>query len=154
MMRHSLTFVFVVWVLGFGMLSLATRNVVARNVARWKLPLIFKYYLILTPIVLLEEALTIEVPYFWGILPILAAFYLFFFLLFLFQRFTRVSFFVTSLIFGGLGWINEFLFVGRIYQISGLALFIMSILCWLIYSVMAILPSAYLQWELEHSKSL
>lgn len=148
-MQHSLTFVFVVWVLGFGAFSIATRKIIAQNIARWKLPIIVKYYLILTPIILLEEALTIEVPYFWGILPMIIAFYIIFLPVFLFQRFTRVSFLVTSIVCGGWGWVNEFLFVGRIHQVNGLVLVILSVLGWLIYTVMAILPSAYLQWELD-----
>ncbi len=141
--------VFLVWILGFGVFSIAFRKMIARYIAYLNIPVFLKYYLILTPIILLEEALTIEVPYFWGILPMIVVFYIFFLLLYLFQRITRCSWLVLSILCGSLGWVNEFLIVGRIHQVNGLALVILSILCWLIYAVMAILPSAYLQWELN-----
>ncbi len=148
-MRHSLVVIFIVWVLGFGAFSIASRKGIAKYVAHFNMPRFLKYYLILTPIILLEESLTIEVPYFWGIIPMIVVFYIFFLLLYLFQSLTRCSYVVLSVICGCLGWINEFLIVGRIHQVDGLALGILSVLCWLIYAVMAILPSAYLQWELN-----
>ncbi|MBI5723084.1 MAG: hypothetical protein HZA50_03920 [Planctomycetes bacterium] len=149
---EPLLLVFVVWVLGFGTFSIVSRKVVATTVARFHAPKIVNYYLILTPIILLEEALNIEVPYFWGIIPIIFSFYICTFLpIYIFQRLTRSSWLVTSAVCGFLGWINEFLLGGRIHHVNnGLVLAVLGILCWLIYAVMAILPSAYLQWELNH----
>ncbi len=141
--------IFLVWILGFGAFSIASRKVIAKSVAHFHMPILIKYYLILTPIILLEEALTIEVPYFWGIIPRIVVFYIFFLLLYLLQYFTRCPYWTLSAICGCLGWVTEFLIVGRIRQVNGLAFVIFSILCWLIYAVMAILPSAYLQWELN-----
>ncbi len=144
-----LLIIFLVWVLGFGTFSIVFRKTIAKYVIHFNLPVFLKYYLILTPIILLEEALTIEVPYFWGIIPMIVVFYIFFLLLYLIQRSTRCSYLVLSIICGCLGWVNEFLIVGRIYRVDGLALVLLSVLCWLIYAVMAILPSAYLQRELD-----
>ena len=64
MARLSLLQVFLIWVAGFGTLSLALRRRVADLVDGTRLPRIIKYLAIATPIILMEEALTIEIPYF------------------------------------------------------------------------------------------
>ena len=146
----DLIIVFLFWVVGFGAFSFALKRKINNWISRIKLPIFLKYYLILTPIIFLEEILTIEVPYFWGVLPILLSFYLLFFFIYLLQRFIIHSYKVIVFITGILGWINEFIFVGRIHQFEfDLTLIIMSILCCLIYSVMAIIPCYVLQ---EHIK--
>jgi hypothetical protein len=148
-MGHSLLMVFIVWVVDFGSFSVAARKQVAQAAARIKAPIVVKYYLLLLPVVLLEEVLTIEVPYFWGILPMVVAFSIVFLPIFMFQRLTRCSYLAAAAVAGCLGWVNEFLIVGRISLLQGPTLLVMSILGWLIYAVMAILPAAYLQWELS-----
>jgi len=102
---------------------------------------------------MIEEALTIEVPYFWGIIPMLITFSIYFFLLYLVQRLTRVSDLYMVILSGSLGWFNEFLLVGRIHQMHGLVLVIMSILCWLIYAAMELMPSYYVQKYLKEQTS-
>jgi hypothetical protein len=144
MARLSLLQVFLIWVAGFGTLSLALRRRVADLVDGLRLPRIIKYLAIATPIILMEEALTIEVPYFWGILPMLVVFQIMFLPLYFIQRVTRCSFVLASLLFGAWGCFNEFILAGRIHQMSGAILLLMVSLCFLIYSVMAILPSYYL----------
>jgi hypothetical protein len=148
-MGHSLLLVFIIWVVGFGSFSIKARERIAQAASRIKAPIVVKYYLLLLPVILLEEALTIEVPYFWCILPMVVAFYIIFLPIYLFQRFTRCSYLAAAAAAGCLGWVNEFLIVGRINQLQRLTLLVMSILGWLIYAVMAILPAAYLQWELS-----
>ena len=152
MNRLSLSQVCAIWVLGFGLLSLVAMKRIATWLNRVRLPIVVKYYLLVIPIVLLEEVLTIEVPYFWGVLPILLAFCLFFLILYLFQRVTRCHWIVASGVFGLLGWVNEFLLVGRISQMDVVTLIVMSGLCVFIYAVMAILPSYYLQWALRERR--
>lgn len=152
----ELTYVFLFWVLGFGKLSYIIKHKIAEFFLKSKLPRLVNYLLILTPIVLIEEALTIETPYFWGIIPMLIVFYLFFGLLYLIQKYTKLDYIKTSLICGVLGWINEFILVGRINHpdMNGFILIIMSVLCILIYAVMAILPSYYIQKTFSKKKSL
>jgi len=150
MVRLTLLQVFLIWVSGFGTLSIVARRKVAALAGRAPLPRIVNYYIIATPIILLEEALTIEVPYFWGILPMILVFYIMLFPLYLIQRYTGCSFLLASLLFGAWGCFNEFILVGRISQLGGLVLFVMCVLCFLIYAVMAILPSYYLQVSLKN----
>jgi hypothetical protein len=152
MVRFTLAEVFVYWVLGFGAFSLCTRKAVARVARKTRLPRIVSYYLILTPVILIEEALTIEVPYFWGILPMVAVFYIMFLPLYLVQRYGRCSFMLVSLLFGAWGVFNEFILVGRIYALGDLprpVLLVLCVLCFLIYAVMAVWPSYYLQTSLK-----
>lgn len=149
MAKLTLSQVFVIWVAGFGTVSLMARHRLTDLVEGVRLPRMIKYYAIATPIILMEEALTMEVPYFWGILPMLAVFYLMFLPLYLIQRVTRCSFVLASLLFGALGCFNEFIFAGRIHELNGGVLLVMGPLCFLIYGVMAILPSYFLQTALR-----
>ncbi len=145
MVKFTLLQVFVIWVAGFGTVSFMARRPVAKWVDRLYLPHVIKYYIIATPVILLEEALTIEVPYFWGIIPMLAAFYVWFLPLYLIQRVTRCSYVLASLLFGSMGCFNEFVLVGRARNMDGSVFLIMCPLCFLIYAVMAILPSYFSQ---------
>ena len=86
--------------------------------------------------------------------PIDRVFCLFFFVLHLLQRVTRCHWIVASGVFGVVGWANEFLIVGRIMQMGGILLVVMSVLCVLIYAVMAILPSYYSRQALCNRRSL
>jgi hypothetical protein len=151
--RLLLTQVFLFWVVGFGTLSWLIRKLVARLVSKTGLPRVVNYYILvtpITPIVCLEEALTIEIPYFWGILPRLLAAYILFLPLFLLQRYSRISALAASLLFGAFGCFNEFILVGRINQIDNwLVLTVMLGLCFLIYAIMAWLPSYYLGTTVE-----
>jgi hypothetical protein len=145
----SITQVFIVWVLGFGAFSLWSKKFIAQAVNRLNLPSLFKYFLVLTPVALLEESLTIQQPYFWGIIPIMIAFYIVFFVIYLFQRYTRSSYLTSAIVAGCVGWVTEFFMNGLINQVSGLILIVMSVLCFFIYAVMALLPGYCLQYELQ-----
>ena len=144
MVQRSLTWIVLVWVLGVGALSVALKDKVASIVVGLRIPVLVGYYLLVTPLILIEEALTIQVPYFWGIVPMIGAFYLLFLALLGIQRLLGLGWLATSGVCGLLGWVNEFLVVGRIHQISAGVLLAMSLLCVAIYSVMAIVPAAYL----------
>jgi hypothetical protein len=145
--HFSLTAVFFYWVVGFGFLFLLVRDKTASFFHRVKAPLLLRYYLILTPVALVEEAFTIQNPYFWGILPIMISFYIYYLVIFIIQKTTRVHWLAMCLINGLLGWINEFLLGGMIHKVPGLALLVMSPLCILIYAVMTILPAYWLYRE-------
>jgi hypothetical protein len=145
--------VFLAWVIGFGAFSFLARERLSRAFLNKKIPVLAGYYLLVIPIILIEESLTIEVPYFWGILPMLVTFSIYFFLLYLVQRLGKIRSVYMVILCGSLGWVNEFLLVGRIHQMGGLILVIMSILCWLIYAVMEILPAYYLQMALKERLS-
>lgn len=144
-MSHPLWLVFLVWVLGFGSISIFARNRITRFLLNSKSPFIISYFVLIIPIVLIEKSLTIEVPYFWGIIPMVIIFSIYFLLLLIIQKIFHFGFILMVVISGFLGWINEFLLVGRIHQMSGLVLVIMSVLCWLIYAVMEILPATLVQ---------
>ena len=150
---HSLTFIFLAWVIGFGACAFLVRERLCQALLNKNVPLLVGYYSLVLPIILIEESLTIEVPYFWGILPMVITFSIYFFLLYLVQRTTKVSSWQIIILCGSLGWVNEFLLVGHIHQMNGLVLGIMSILCWLIYAVMEILPSYYVQKYLKEQAS-
>jgi hypothetical protein len=145
--RFTLMQVFLFWILGCGALALLTRRRAADIARRTRVPRILAYYLLVTPAILVEEAFTIEVPYFWGILPMILVFYILFFPLYLVQRYSRCSFILASLLFGAMGVFNEFILVGRIYVLRErpAVLLILCALCFLIYAVMAIWPTYYLQ---------
>ena len=151
MNRFTLTQVFLFWVLGFGSLFWFLRKPISRWLGKFSLPHIVNYYSILLPVILLEEAFTIEVPYFWGILPIILAFYIMVFPVYLLQRWLRFPFWVSCIVMGCWGCFNEFILVGRIKYIdNGLVLLILVTLCFFIYAVMLILPSYYLEGRLRN----
>jgi hypothetical protein len=95
------------------------------------------------------NALTIETPYFWNVVPMVLAFYVMLLPLYLIQRYTRCSFVLASALFGAWGCFNEFILVGRIHEMGGVVLLIMCSLCFLIYAVIAILPTYYVQASAE-----
>lgn len=151
MPKLTLLQVFLFWVAGFGTASFAARRKVAALAERLPAPRMIKYFVVATPVILLEEAFTIETPYFWGILLMLIAFYIMFFPLYLVQRYSRCSFLLASMLFGSWGCFNEFVLVGRMRELDGPVLLVMCLLCFLIYAVMAVLPSCYLQASLKRS---
>jgi hypothetical protein len=143
----SLTVVFLIWVCGFSLLFCLLRDHVVRIASRSPLPVPVNYYLILTPLVLAEEFLTCETPYFSCIRVTLVAFWIFFVFIYLAQYLFRLSWQGVCLLCGILGWINEFLLVGRlsVFQISVPIALILSVLCVLIYAVLALFPAYYLE---------
>jgi hypothetical protein len=126
MIMDPLLRVVIIWIIGFGTISILIKERVSKKLIELGIPLPAGYYLLVTPIILMEEALTIEGPYFWGILPMILAFYSFFLILFIIQRVGRIDNWIMVAISGTLGWINEFLIVGRINQMDGPVLLIMS----------------------------
>ncbi|MCK5615679.1 hypothetical protein KAR91_78165 [Candidatus Pacearchaeota archaeon] len=141
----TLTQVFLIWVLGFGIISMISKEKIVNIFKKSKLPTILNYYIILTPLVLIEEALTCETPFFSCIKVTLIAFYLFFLILYFIQKTFKLGYIKTSIIFGLIGWVNEFIIVGRINVLTPPQIILFTVLGILIYSVLAILPSYYLE---------
>jgi hypothetical protein len=147
----DLIIVFLVWVVGFGGLSIAVRGRLGRAMRGWPVWPIVAYFALVVPIVLVEEALTVEEPYFPFVFQVtLPAFCIMFLGLYALQRLLRFNEWVAAGLFGVWGWVNEFLLVGRIGHPSmeGAVLVVMSVLCVLIYAVMALLPAAVLRIRL------
>lgn len=140
----TLTTVFLIWVIGFGGLSLFVKDKLALKLLKIKLPTILTYLLIATPLILVEEFLTCETSYFSCITFTYPAFLLMFLILFAFIKVFKLTLWPAVSVFGLMGWINEFILVGRIDDMSGAVLLIMSVLAFLIYFVLAIIPVAYL----------
>ena len=63
---HSLTFIFLAWVIGFGACAFLVRERLCQALLNKNVPLLVGYYSLVLPIILIEESLTIEVPYFLG----------------------------------------------------------------------------------------
>jgi len=145
----SLVSVFFVWVVGFGLLSVLLRGRVSRLLLWSRLPRIVNYYILLTPLVLIEESLTCESPYFSCITLTLPAFYFLFLLLYLMQSRLRMGHVKTAMIFGVIGWFDEFILVGRLFHLPFVIVLIVTPLTIAIYAVLAILPSYYLEQEIK-----
>lgn len=145
--HFTLTQVFLFWVVGFGLLFLWSRKRIAGLFQRMQGAHILRYYLILTPVILLEEAFTIQGPYFSEIVPIVISFYIYYLVIFIIQKVTKFHWLIICLINGILGWVSEFLLNGMIHEVSLPALIVMSPLCVLIYAVMTILPAFWLYRE-------
>ncbi len=150
MSQFSLTQVFLIWIVGFGMLSYVLKNKVSEIFLKSKLPEIINYYIILTPLVLIEEFLTCETqPYLSCIKITLPAFYILFIFLYLIQRYSKLNYVAVSFVFGLIGWFNEFIIVGRINKLSPPIIILFTALVISIYAVIAILPSYYLEKSLN-----
>lgn len=139
--------VFLIWVLGFGTLSYFARDRVISLFSRSPLPRMANYYIILLPLVLVEEYLTCEItPYLSCIQVTVPVFALFFALIYIIQKYAKLSWLHAAALAGILGWVAEFIGVGRLPVIAAAGpaiLAIMSVLCFLIYAVLAMLPSYY-----------
>lgn len=144
-MDLTLMQVFILWIVGVGSISYYIKDTIARVFSQSKLPRIVAYYSIATPLILIEEFLTCETPFFTCIQTTLPAFYIFFLILFGIQIFFNLSYLRSSIIFGMLGWVNEFIFVGRIYELSIPHIVLFTILVIPIYAIVALIPSNYLQ---------
>lgn len=150
MSQFTLTQVFLIWIVGFGMLSYVLKNKVSEIFLKSKLPEIINYYIILTPLVLIEEFLTCETqPYLSCIKITLPAFYILFIFLYLIQRYSKLNYVAVSFVFGLIGWFNEFIIVGRINKLSPPIIILFTALVISIYAVIAILPSYYLEKSLN-----
>jgi hypothetical protein len=145
-MGYPLEIVFLAWVLGFGALSYFLRGGVVSLFSKSPLPRFVNYCIILLPLVLVEESRTCETPYFSCIQATVPAFLLFFALIYAVQGYARLSWLQAAALAGILGWIVEFIIVNRLPVIAAagwLVLLFVSVLCFLIYAVLAMLPCYY-----------
>lgn len=134
-----------IWIIGFGGLFNFFKKRLGRFfVLHSKLPVILNYYIIATPVILIEEFLTCETPFLQCITHTLPAFYLLFLIIYIIQNYFKLSYINLSLIFGFLGWFNEMFLVGRIFTYDIFDFIIITVLVVPIYFVVAILPVFYL----------
>ncbi len=139
---------FIFFVIGIGSLSYFFRETLSRWVKiHSPLPVAINFFLIATPLIMIEEMFTCELDPF---LPLcIAKTYPIFIILLLvpycLQKFTPVSWQINVVFFGLLGWFAEFILAGRIYQPIPLPI-LMLLTAWVIsiYAVISLLPLHYL----------
>lgn len=145
-MNFTLTEVFIYWVLMGGVLSAIFKGPVARVFLKINLPVILLYFLILTPLALIEKKFTCEItPYSACIQTVFPALFLLFLILFFVQRLTRCNYKKIVILAGLLGWINEMILIDRINQLNLFYIVIFTALIIPVYGVLAILPAYYLE---------
>ena len=146
----TLSITVLVWILGFGVFSVLAKKKIADLLKQhYKLPRVINYFLLLTPLVLIEEFLTCELPYLACVSITLPVFYLLFAITYLIQAKTKIPWLATAILFCFFCWVNEFLFVGRIFVYDLLTTAIFSIIVFMVYAVLATLPSYYLESTFE-----
>ena len=131
--------------LGFGLFSYYFKDKISNLFLSSKLPIILNYFILIFPLVLIEEYLTCETPFFSCVLVTVPAFYFFFILLYFIQVWKKLSYMQASILFGFVGWFNEFILVGRIFDLGLLHIIVFTILVIPIYSILAIIPSHYIE---------
>ena len=148
--------VFLILLIGFGIFSFVSRQRISTAVDRLKIPELAAYIIIAVPLILVEEFLTAEGPYLSTIVVTLPAFLFFFLILFVIIRIFKINYLGASAVFGAMGWVNEFLLVGRLWSLASLpvVLLVMSILAFMIYAVLALLPTYYItNWSERTAQS-
>jgi len=140
----TLTQVLVLWVAGFGALSLAVRERVVRFVRMFSAPRFVLYCALVLPLVLVEERLTCETQYVSCISVTIPAFMALFAALYGIDRLFHPRAAVLIMVFGAIGWANEFIAVGRVFSLSSMQVLVLSPLAFAIYAVLAIIPVHYL----------
>lgn len=153
-MNFSLTFIFFIWIIGFGILSFILKEKIYNYFLKIKLPQIIIFLTIATPLILIEEFLTCETPFFKCIIITYPAFIFFLIINYFIQKKLNLNYLYSSLIFGLIGWFNEFILVGRIYQLDLVTIILFSIIVIPIYSIIAIIPSFYNQQKNKKLNSL
>ena len=142
----NLLVIIAVWIIGFGLITFLGRKMIAWPFVHLSpLPKIINYFIILTPFVIVEEYLTCEIPFQQCIRFTIWGFWIMFLILFLIHRFAGVPAIMACVIFGAMGWVNEFIIWKRLFIYSPAEIVIASIVAFLIYFVLAIPPSYYLE---------
>lgn len=155
MVQRDLVVIFIVWILGGGVLSLFLRQ----RIAEWlqnhaTFPRVINFYILLTPLVLVEEYLTCEVPYGQCLFITVPAFYFLFAVLYVIQTRWALSWLHATILFGIVGWIDEFLLVGRLFAYPPTIVMIITPLTFFIYAVLAIIPTTYLETSMRQRRNL
>ena len=145
MVNLTLTQVFLVWVVGFGFLTYLIKNKVVSFFNSAGIPRFLSYLIIILPLVLVEEFLTCETPFLSCIQITVPVFYIMFLMIYLVEKIFKLKHIALAIIFAIMGWINEFILVGRINQLDLVVLILFSVLNSLIYGVIALVPSYYLE---------
>jgi hypothetical protein len=144
-MHYTLWQMTLIWVLGCGALSFLLKDQVLLGLSKLSYPRLVKFFILTTPLILIEEFLTCEIAFLSCIKVTLPAFsFLLWLFVYLLNKWKKLPYLLTSLIFGLMGWVNEFILVGRIHWYPLKIILIVSPITVLIYAVLAILPAYYL----------
>ena len=150
----NLLIVIIGWIFIFGGIFLFFKRKLTNKLANNSFPIIINYFILAIPIILIEEGFTCEIGYpmcVGVIVPIFLAAFLVFFAL---QYFTKLHYLTCSSLFALLGLFNEFIIVNRINNpeyasFTIVQWILLAIITLLIYFVMAILPTYYLQRKVK-----
>ncbi len=148
----NLLFIVIGWIFIFGGIFFFFKKKLTDKLANNSLPKILNYFIIAVPVTLIEEFFTCEIGYPMCAAFIVPIFLAVFLVLFALQYFTKLNYLVYSFLFALFGLFNEFIIVGRINTYTDFTIaqwILLAIITLLIYFVMAILPTYYLQRKLE-----
>ncbi|MBS3092680.1 hypothetical protein J4466_04650 [Candidatus Pacearchaeota archaeon] len=150
----NLWIVIIGWIFIFGGIFFFFKQKLTNNLANNSLPKIINYFIIALPVTLIEEFFTCEIGYLMCLGVIVPIFLGVFFILFFIQYFTKLNYLVYSSLFALFGLFNEFIIVDRIHNplyanFTMAQWILLAIITLLIYFVMAILPTYYLQRKLK-----
>ncbi|MBI2629042.1 hypothetical protein HYW74_03090 [Candidatus Pacearchaeota archaeon] len=151
----NLLFVIIGWILFFGLVFLFFKKKLTNKLVNNSLPKIINYFIIAIPVTLIEEFFTCEIGYPACVAFIVPVFLVVFLILFAIQYFTKLNYLICSSLFALFGLFNEFIIVDRIHNPLYANLIMaqwvfLAIITLLIYFVMAILPTYYLQRKLKN----
>lgn len=144
MRQVNIAWVVLIWIMGCGSLFLFIKSFIVQLTTNLRLPRVIIYLLVSTLPILFEEYLTCEAPYGSCVSITLWAFYFLFLILYTLQTYFKLSWQKAIFLFGLIGWYNEFLLVGRIYDYPIKITAVLTPITILIYAVLAILPAYYL----------
>ncbi|MFA6022782.1 MAG: hypothetical protein WC781_01715 [Candidatus Pacearchaeota archaeon] len=146
----NLLVVIIGWILVFGGIFLAFKKKLTNKLVNNRLPKIVNYFILAIPITLIEEFFTCEIGYPMCVAVIVPIFLAVFLVLFAIQYFTKLNYLICSSLMAIFGLFNEFILAGRINRpdyavFTPLQWVLLAIITLLIYFVMAIVPTYYLQ---------
>ena len=148
----NLLIIIIGWIFIFGGIFLFFKKKLTNKLANNSLPIIANYFIIAIPVTLIEEFFTCEIGYPMCTAVIVPVFLAVFLVLFVLQYFTKLNYLIYSSLFALFGLFNEFIVVGRIKMYTDFTIaqwILLAIITLLIYFVMAILPTYYLQRKLK-----
>lgn len=136
---------FLVWIILYGLLVWKFKNPIVEFVRRrFKLPVLLNYLILTTPIIIVEEWFTCEIPYNSCIKITLPAFWLLFLISYLVQKIFKLHWLRASIVFAVIGLINEMIVVGRINVYDPGTALVASVISLVVYGLMAVIPASYL----------
>lgn len=143
-MHYSIPQIVFIWIIGGGILSWLLKDIIVAKLQSLAWRRLAKFYLIVIPLILIEEFLTCETPYLSCLKITLPAFCFLLLFVYWIGIFTRMPYWLTTILFGLFGWYDEFILVGRLYRYPSNITLILTPITILIYMLLAFLPSYYL----------